>query len=554
MKLTREKLIRQFVAANKQVVSLTLLSSFLSSMGSVLLPLSIGIYYQLAFQENTGKSELLRNAGITLTDLQGFFLFFGGLTLVKAIMAWCENIGMRTIEERFTRHIRKLLFHAQLNHEFSAFQSKPVGKYVLRYSSDMLAIQYYLSKGIIKSISDGAFLLAAFGLLFSINRTLSVALVIIFLSGAAIMLLLSRLQEEPNENRRNARSSLIGFIEQRLQAFATIKAFNRAHPEELKFEKRNNAFYTKSIRFHAVSALHKSIPQFIFFAAIGILLFLALPKSASSPASDGSLLVFILMLLYLQSVYKRLLRVPAILNAGATSFKNLLAMLNQEHEVMHTAHAPSAKEPLNIRLDSVSFRFNEDQAILTTISAQFRSGQIHRIEGASGSGKSTLLKLLIKLYRPTSGTICLNNQNIGQIGAHDLRKLITTVSEDFPLLGKTIFEAISYSRNEAKKADTARMVVRLGLCTEENSEHYLMRRIQPFGSDLSSSERKMLQFARSLLTRKPILMLDEPFTNLTESAQDVICSELMTLKEKKLILIVANTIPSPLTIDQTFSL
>jgi ABC-type multidrug transport system fused ATPase/permease subunit len=80
------------------------------------------------------------------------------------LMVWSENYGMRVIEERFTHDIRRLLFHAQLNHKFNAFQSRPTGKYILRYSSDMLAIQYYLSKGIIKSISDFAFFKGNFSL------------------------------------------------------------------------------------------------------------------------------------------------------------------------------------------------------------------------------------------------------------------------------------------------------------------------------------------------------------------------------------------------------
>lgn len=555
MKLTREKLIRQFVSTNKLVVSLSLLSSFISSMGSVLLPLSIGIYYQLAFHEDSGKSEILHRIGLDIPSIDGFFWFFALLTLTKGLMVWSENYGMRIIEERFTRHIRHLLFHAQLNHQFTAFESKPVGKYILRYSSDMLAIQYYLSKGIIKSISDFAFLIVAFGLLYRINATLTLALICIFLSGAGIMLLLTKLQEAPNESRRSARSSLIGFIEQRLHAFATIKAFNRMHPEELKFEKRNNRYYKSAVDFHAISALNKSLPQVIFFAAIGLLLFLALRASDSATTPDGSLLVFILMLLYLQSVYKRLLRVPSILNAGATSFKNLVALLNLEHEGMHfKITAKEIRNVRSIRFEHVGFYFNADEPIIRKVNAQFNKGHISRIDGASGSGKSTILKLILKLYRPTDGSIWLDNFELDELGAHDLRKQISVVGEDFPLLGNTIFEAISYSRKEAKKEDAARVVEQLGLAAPGGGMTFIERKIKSFGSDLSSVERRLLQFARALLTNKPILLLDEPFLGLHEEHEQKLADAIMHIKENHLIILISNHIPANITIDQTIRL
>ncbi len=555
MKLTREKMIRQFVSNNKRVVSLSLVSSFISSLSSVLLPLSIGIYYQVAFQDQSGKSQLLQRIGLDITSVHDFFFFFGSLTIIKGLMTWSENYGMRVIEERFTHDIRRLLFHAQLNHKFSAFQSRPTGKYILRYSSDMLGIQYYLSKGIIKSISDFAFLIVAFALLIQINKTLSIALIVIFLAGAIIMLLLSKLQEKPNENRRSARSSLIGFIEQRLHAFATIKAFNRAHPEEVKFDKRNDKFYESAIQYHFIGAINKSLPQIIFFAAIGILLYLGLPGSSNPAPTDGSLLIFILMLLYLQSVYKRLLRVPSIINAGSTAFTNLLSLLNLEHENMHSQiQSNKLKEDIAIRFEDVHFRFDDNQPLVESLSFEFKKGMLHRVEGPSGGGKSTIFKLIMKLYAPTKGVIRLGTHSLSDIGAHDLRKLISGVSDEFPLLGNSIFEAISYSRKEAKKEDAAELVVRLGLCSAEHRDAYLDRKIKTYGSDLSSGERRMLQFARAVLTRKPILLLDEPFLGLNDANQSVLCAEINKMKSTHLIILIANNLPDHLTIDQTLTL
>jgi ABC-type multidrug transport system fused ATPase/permease subunit len=552
MSLTRNRLLQQFFRHNKTVVFIAVLSAFFSSLCSVLLPLSIGSFYQVAFHESSGKSALLEKAGFSPSDLNSFFAFFITLTLLKGLLTWLEHYSMRMLEERVSSDIRKRLFHAQLNQELSAFQLKSPGKYLARYSSEMLAIQQFVSKGLAKTIADGLFLIVAFLLLFELNAQLSKALLAVFLIGAILMMLVSNKQKAPNETRRSARSSLLGFIEQRLHAIMTVKAFNRAHIEEQKFEKRNAKVYESAIAFQRVNGLNKSLPQFMFFAAIGLLLYIA---SAQANGSSASLLIFILVLLYLQSVYKRLLRVPALLTSGSTSFRNLIALLNLPHETMHQATDKElSKEDLNIEFRNLQFAYREGQTVLSGFNASMSMGHIYALKGASGSGKSTVLKLLLKLIAPKANSIFIGGKDITAIGSHDLRKMITIVSDDYPLLGKTVFEAISYSRKDAKRGSTAKMLSQLNITTEEHSIGYLDRTIQPGAADLSSAERRMLQFARSALTSKPILLLDEPFTGLSEHHVIALCNYLHTIQHKRIILIISAEMPEHIQIDQTFSL
>ena len=551
MILSRKKMLQQFVSKNKPVIAVALLSAFLSSLCSVLLPLSIGSFYQIAFNETSGKNELLERLGVSMVSLSSFFTFFAALTLFKGLLTWIEHLSMRTIEERITHDVRSRLFHAQMNHDFDAFHTRSAGKYLARYSSDMLAIQQYVSKGVIKPIADGLFLIAAFIMLFQLNSNLSKALLIVFITGSILMVLVSSMQKKPNETRRNARSSLLGFIEQRLHAISTIKVFNRARPEELKFAKRNNQLYKSSIRFQLFNGLNKALPQLIFFAAIGILLFISVQGDYKESASSSSVLIFILILLYLQSVYKRLLRVPSLLASGATSFDNLMAVLNLPHEIMHTHLEKSdLRTNLSIRIENLSFAYTAGHPILKTVSASIPFGHTCRVDGKAGSGKSTLQRLLLKLHGIERGRIFISGHDINDIGAHDLRRLMTTVSDDYPLLGNTIFEAISYSRKEVKRTSVADVLMQLGLTTPEGADVYLDRRIHSTANDLSSAERRMLQFARALLTKKPIMLLDEPFIGLSAEHLSLVCQKLNDLKSTSIIVIIAKEIPLELSIDQ----
>jgi ABC-type multidrug transport system fused ATPase/permease subunit len=555
MMLSRKKMLLQFVSKNKPIIAVALFAAFLSSLCSVLLPLSIGSFYQIAFKETGGKNELLERLGVTMDSLASFFWFFAALTMLKGILTWVEHVSMRSLEERITYDVRNRLFQAQMNHDFDAFHTRSAGKYLARYSSDMLAIQHFVSKGIIKPIADGLFLIAAFLLLFQLNGSLSNALLIVFITGSLLMILISSLQKKPNETRRSARSSLLGFIEQRLHAISTIKVFNRAHPEELKFVKRNKKLYDSSIQFQLYNGLNKALPQLIFFSAIGILLFLSIQTDSEQRTTSSSVLIFILILLYLQSVYKRLLRVPSIRSSGAASFENLMSVLNLPHEVMHThIEKKDLQKNLSLQLHNLSFHYSSEHHIIHNLNADFHVGQVCRIDGAAGSGKTTLFRLLLKLHRVERGHIFIAEHDINDIGAHDLRKVMTIVSDDYPLLGSTIFEAISYSRKDAKRPLVAEVLIQLGLTTSQEAEYYLDRRIHTAGADLSSAERRMLQFARALLTKKSIILLDEPFIGLNTSNLQVVCDKLNNLKSSSIILIIAKEIPQEISIDKQLKL
>jgi ABC-type multidrug transport system fused ATPase/permease subunit len=554
MNYTRPFIIKRFVRNNKGKVALVLVSAIVSSLTSALLPLSIGAYYQIAFNDDSGKGKLLEKFGLVLSNLSAFFLFFATLILVKGISSWIENSGIRQLEERFSHYVRYQLFHSQLNHTYTAFQSRPNGRYLLRYSSDQQAIQLFLSKGIIKPLSDLIFLLLALGILMSLSSILTFVLVAIFIFSALLMKVVSNLLQAPNEKRRSARSTLIGFIEQRFNAFTTIKAFNRIHPEEEKFVKRNNNLLSANIRYHNLNSINKTAPQVIFFIAIGLLLYLSTLPVIKPQIQAGTLLVFILMLLYMQSAYRRMLRVPSIRSSGSASFEHFIRLLNLESEVQHTQlDLKDIKRNPTIHFNELRYGFDTERELFR-INAKLEAGHIHRIQGPSGSGKSTLLKLLLKLYPCESGRIFIGEHDINSIGVHDLRKIVTIVSEDYPLIGKSIFESISYSRNESKRADVAKLLVQLQLCSEEGSEAYLDRTLKPQGSDLASGERKMLLLARALLTKKPILLLDDPFGGLTHEMESHMTRMLNEIRPKQLILVVSQHIPASLTIDQTIEL
>ena len=175
---------------------------------------------------------------------------------------------------------------------------------------------------------------------------------------------------------------------------------------------------------------------------------------------------------------------------------------------------------------------------------------ITRISGSQHSGKSTLFKLLLGIYPSSSGIIYLDGIELNTDNVFYFRKNITIVSDEYPLLGKTVFEAVSYSRKEEKREKALKVISDVGLFNDLAPDDKLDYPLTLAGGNISSVQRRQLLFVRSILTRKKVILLDEPFTGMDANTKRHIVEMLNDLKRKRNIIIVSEEWPDGLLMDQ----
>ena len=167
-----------------------------------------------------------------------------------------------------------------------------------------------------------------------------------------------------------------------------------------------------------------------------------------------------------------------------------------------------------ITLENVSKSYAKGQPALNDVSLHIDKGEFVFIVGNSGSGKSTLIKLLLKELEPTSGTIIVNDQNLGKMKRRKVpkyRRGVGVVFQDFRLLkDRNVYENVAFAQrvierpNRVIKKRVPEILTLVGLAEKYKS----------FPRELSGGEQQRVALARALGNRPNILLADEPTGNL----------------------------------------
>lgn len=536
--VTKKTILFDFFKRNKLATTITVVVSLLSNIFSIIIPVSIGKFYNLVFGLNAHRSKMLDFLPAIFWDTVPHFLFFFLVLIVlKALFDFFQRYQVAGLGERLLLDIRRRLFKAQLDIPMQVYDEKGIGKYLLRHSGDLKSVQNYVSKGIIGFVVDMLLLALVLFTLTLLNKDLLIILVVSLPVIGGFILFLNRTLYGRSLRQRNYKSGLLSFVNATLRGILSIKTFNRIRPEMNRYEKRSQRVYQVSMQYHAIrSTIMAVAPGLFYLILFAILYYVYYRQQAGLPSLDaGALLTAILLLITAMPVFRRLLRVSTFWELGNISFAkliNVLRLADDEERSNNELRLVNGK----VAFHGLKFQYPGSPVTLSVDDQEIMARQTTLITGRAGIGKTTLIKLLMGLYTPSEGKITIDGQDISLVTKKSLRKVITVVPEDWPLLGKTVFQAISYSRKEEKRVNAEHILSMVQQNLPESQKLTLDSRIGDLGEGLSKGQRKLLAYARALLADKPIMIIDSPFHGMDETTQRHIAGIINNLNGKKTII------------------
>lgn len=190
--------------------------------------------------------------------------------------------------------------------------------------------------------------------------------------------------------------------------------------------------------------------------------------------------------------------------------------------------------------EHLSFSYG-DQEILRDLSLDFPKGEIVGIVGRSGSGKSTLLKLLMRFWEAGSGSVQISGRSVNKINTTDLRDMESFMTQETHLFKDTILNNLLIAKQDATRDEVE------SACRMASVHDFIAglpqgydTNIGELGDTLSGGERQRLGLARAFLHDAPLMLLDEPTSNLDSLNEAVILRSLHRQHQDKTVILVSH--------------
>ena len=477
------------------------------------------------------------------------------LAVARGALRYLEQMSGHYIAFKLLALLRDKVFSSLRRLAFVKLQDKQAGQLVSLVTNDIELLEVFYAHTIAPimiAFFTSAILLLVFGHLS--GWFVVVALAAYLTVGVILPIITTKLAREDGRRYRELVGEMNDFFLDSVRGMKEIQLFGYAQQRLAEIQQRSQKIDTAFERIKDQEAKVRVYTEVAVSAFNIIMLFTGLILFSLDKIDFSAFLIGVILLMSSYGPVIALSNLSSNLLQTLASGERVLSLLAEEPELKDVESAVDLKEVSRIDVENVSFAYGEEQ-ILSDVSLSVKKGEILGIHGRSGSGKSTLLKLLMRFYDPKSGSIKINGETLPNINTHSLRDNMAYITQQTYIFNETIEENIRLARRDAtleeimeaaKKASIHDFILSL-------PEGY-QTKMTELGGNLSDGEKQRIGIARAFLHNAPIILLDEPTSNLDSLNEAMILKSLMNVKAEKLIILVSHRQSTMAICDQVIGI
>ena len=462
--------------------------------------------------------------------------------LLSALSTYFIHSNMIKVSQNTSATIRRDLFGVLQKLPLKYFDNTSSGDIMSRLTNDVDNINQTLSQSVAQLLSG---VINILGTLIAM-LILSPVLTLISLTTVPLMLIITRsvMKFTSKYFRRQQKElgEINGFVEEMVSGQKAIILFRREEDVKTKFGKINKRLRTSGQVAQALSGVMGPIMNlinnitYLIVAVVGGYMILK-----GTGITAGIIFSF---LLYTKNFSRPINEIANLLNTMQSALagaERVFEVMDEKQETdCDNASILSAPEG-NISLNNVTFSYIPGKPVLKNATFDAKPGQTVAIVGPTGAGKTTIISLLSRFYDIDSGSITIDGKNIYEITRDSLRGSIGMVLQDTYLFSESVFDNIKYGRPSATDEEVIEAAKKAGahsfISQLENGYDSIL---SDNGQDLSQGQRQLLAIARAMLSKPPVLILDEATSSIDTRTELKIQQALSVLMEGRTNFVIAH--------------
>ena len=520
---------KPYVSKEKWAILLSFLLIVVTVAANVALPMFVSRFVGV-LKEDFNQETL----GIVL-GLAGGYLALG---IVNQGLHYLQAMILQKAGQRIVYGMRMEVFSHIESMSQNQFNQMAVGSLVTRVANYTSAVSDLFTSVIVQLLSNLLMVLGVLGIMMVISIRLALYLLIFAAVAGVTSYIFWKIVGNIFRKERSYISDLNAFLSENLSGMKITQIFNQEKRKEAEFDVKNNNIRRANYNVVIAFAIYRPFLNLLYYGSIAVTFFVGLSIALSSAE-------IVAFYLYLSRFFNPIQNIADQLNQisrAITAAEKLYCLLDVKPEVVDKPGAREIKQfKGKIEFKNVWFAYEKDNWILKDVSFVVEPHTTAAFVGATGAGKTTILSLIVRNFEIQKGQILIDDIDINEIQINSLRKAIGQMLQDVFLFSGSIKTNLTlhdeeFSDDEIRIAtDYVNATPFISSLPNQYDEEVLER-----GENFSAGQRQLLSFARTILHKPQILILDEATANIDTETELLIQDSLQRIRTIGTMLVVAH--------------
>ncbi len=491
--------------------------------------------------------EIIKGGSFEYSDVLWRVAVYASILVVSLISTYVQAIILQKTGQKIISHLREDAFTHIENLSHAQLSKIPVGKLVTRVTNDTNAISMMFTGMLVNLVKNIFLIIGVLVAMLFINYMLTL-MVLCFVPFIVLFTVIFRkFSRRAYRQVKNGTTDINTYLSEHLSGMKIIQIFNREQRKMDEFNAKNDKLYQAQRGQIFVFGIFRPMVYLLYIVSVLCLFFLGCKGYIDNitlfgqSISSETIIMFYMFISKFFNPIQHLAEQFHRLQSAFASAEKIFTIMDIQPDVVD--------EPDAIELDSVRgeiefknvwFAYNPGEWVLKDVSFHINANETVAFVGATGSGKTTILSLLCRNYDIQQGEILLDGINIKKIKISSLRKHFGQMLQDVFLFAGTIRSNIVL-RDEFSDEQV------LQACKYVNADkfidklsHGLDEEVRERGNNFSAGQRQLLSFARTIIHKPEVMILDEATANIDTETEVLIQDSLTKMMNIGTMLIVAH--------------
>ena len=508
----------------------------------------VSIAYDIVSPLLIGKIEEVLSSGFEMSELLSYIIVYASILILSLIATYLQSLILQKIGQKILSSLREDVFTHIESLSHGQLHSMPVGKLVTRVANDTGAISMMFTNLFVNLAKNCFIIVGVFVAMLCLNYALTL-MVLCFVPFIILFTVIFRKFSRRAYRRvKDCTTDINTFLSENLSGMKITQVFNREDRKAAEFEEKNQNLSRAKRKQIFVFGIFRPMVYMLYISSVMALFYLSGMGYINDTEFLGQTItssVLVSFYMFISKFFNPIQNLAEQFNWMQSAFasaEKIFTVLDIEPAVVDEPDAIELDHiEGNIEFKNVWFAYNEGEWVLRDVSFKVNAKETVAFVGSTGSGKTTILGLICRNYDIQKGEILIDGINIKKIKISSLRRHFGQMLQDVFLFSGTIRSNIVL-RDESISDDEV-----MKTCDYVNATHFISKlsrgldeEVRERGNNFSAGQRQLLSFARTIVHKPAVMILDEATANIDTETELLIQDSLEKMMNIGTMLIVAH--------------